>query len=205
MLTSKASFSILEGEITPDAPFLITTPNLILRPLLYQDIQTITSAINESLADLKMWLPWIANKPTQAESEQIATTFYQEAKEGKVCHLMVYNNQEFMGMASLYITEYDEQAATLGYWFKVITDASISHIFMESLRATLQFAFNEWGMLKLTIPCVAGNFFNEIAAKELKFQLKRIDLTGGKSLKIYELKSFELINPIEMHIVRNVL
>lgn len=205
MLTSKTPATAFEGKIIPDKPFLITTPNLILRPLIYQDIQTITAAVNEGLADLKMWLPWIANQPNQAESEQIAKTFHQEAKEEKVCHLMVYNNQEFIGMVSLYNSENASQVVKLGYWFKVIADTSVSHVFMESLRAILQFAFDEWGILKLTIPCVAGNFFNEVAAKELKFKLKRIDLVDGKSLKIYELKSFELINTIEMTVIHNTL
>lgn len=198
MLTLKAKPMSLK---TPSLPFLITTPNLVLRPLLNEDMHIITKIIDINLPALKMWLPWLDEGMQNINAQQLTEHLYKESKEHKAEHMVVYNNQDFIGMASLFDLSDNGFTAKLGYWFNTSTDKCMINIFTEALRATTQIAFSEWKVLTLTIPCVAGNFFSEMAAKELKFKIKRIDLVSGKSIKIYELNSFEFINTIEMTVV----
>jgi RimJ/RimL family protein N-acetyltransferase len=183
-------------------PFLITTPHLVLKPLRYQDMHIANSSIIKGINSIKMWLPWVVEHPKQAESAQISAGFQQEAKDGEAYHFMVYSqgDQEFIGMVSIYLENAIKKVIKLGYWFKEVSN---SQVFIESIKTVLQFAFNELGVLKVIIPCVAGNFHSEIAAKELKFKLKRIEFVDGNSLKIYELKSFELVSITEIKIVKD--
>lgn len=199
MLTSKATVSNLQNAALP---FLITTPNLILRPLLNEDMHIIIKVISDNLSALKLWLPWLGNDMKQVDASQLTEYFYEEAKNQKASHMVVYNNHEFIGMVSLYDLSNDELSAKLGYWFNSTASPNMANIFTEAIKAVAQFAFTEWKVLTITIPCVAGNFFNEVAAKELKFKLKRVDLVGGKSIKIYELNSFEFISTVEMTVVK---
>ncbi len=182
-------------------PFLITTKNLVLRPLLNEDIALITNAIDANLPELKRWLPGLGRDMQSIDSAQLAQYFYDEVKSNKANHLVVYNDHDFIGMVSLYDLSDNGLTVKLGYWFNTAANIDMAGIFREALRAITQFAFDEWKVLTLIIPCVAGNFFNETTAKELKFKIKRIDLVGGKFIKIYELSNFEHNNRIEMTIV----
>lgn len=193
-----SSLFVCANEMT--LPFLMTTRNLILRPLLNLDASKISESIKEGIKDMKMWLPWVATAPKEEDYREITGVFYREAESNQARHMVVYNNETFLGMVSLYNMPEDDTAATLGYWF---VNNQSKAILMESLRAVAQLAFDDWRLVKLVIPCVAGNYFNEMAAKEMNFKLNKVDLSGGQFIKVYELQYSDFTQHLDLNIIHS--
>lgn len=196
--SAKSSNFFCAGETT--LPFLMTTRNLILRPLLHLDSNNLSDSIKEGIKDMKMWLPWISTTPKAEDYKMITATFYREAENNEAKHVVVFHNENFIGMVSLYNIDNLDTAATLGYWF---VNNKSKEILMEALRAAAQLAFEDWRLERLVIPCVAGNYFNEMAAKELSFKLNKVDLSGGQFIKIYELRAANFNQKVDLNIIHS--
>ena len=99
-----------------ELPFLLITPKLVIRPLIGEDRDKMLVAIQESIKDLKMCLPWSEEQPTQNDIEKICNDFYAESLKGSAYHMAIFRNEEFMGMCSY--NNYTERTNTsdIGYW-----------------------------------------------------------------------------------------
>ncbi|MDF3047824.1 MAG: hypothetical protein K0R73_942 [Candidatus Midichloriaceae bacterium] len=191
MLSSKERANYEEENSLPSS---FTTPNLLLNSLATENKESIVKFIEQNVGQLERWYPWIIKKAESSDPEAILNMFLKEAEEGKSHHFSVYSNDTFIGMISLCNLKGDETSASLVYWLDKSIDKFFDKLFIEALRALSQLAFYKLSILKLVVPCVAGNFFGEVMAKEMRFKLKRIDLISNKSVKIYELDGFEFFS-----------
>jgi len=170
-----------------NVPHLITSDRSIIRPLIEQDATLVVAAISECIDHMRTWMPWDDKLPELHDVMDIVNIMYEETKQGTACHLMIYNNEDFMGMASLYNEANVPHCMKLGYWFRKFESATLTHCFIEALSAVSTFAFSNWKIKKLYIPCLAGNFYSEHAAKVLNFTLQEVRASGKTYIKIYEL------------------
>ena len=130
-------------------PFLILTPNLIVRPLIYQDKTVISEAIKQSLKVLHMWLPWVDAHPDIEEYTSICDKFYSEAEQNQAFHFIVYHNENFLGMCSLVEVDLDKGIAQLGFWCKVTSD---EENFIEAVNAVLRYGFEQAKIRDFYVP-----------------------------------------------------
>lgn len=177
-------------------PFLIITPNLIIRPLIHQDKAVITDAIKQSLKVLHMWLPWVDTPPKMDEYTSICERFYVEAETKQAYHFVVYHNENFLGMCSLVEVDLSKGIAQLGFWCKVTSE---DENFIEAVNAVLRYGFEQARIKDFYVPCVVGNYMNELAAKELNFKLKSINLINGLQIKMFKISKLADLPELEIH------
>ncbi|MCE2991773.1 MAG: GNAT family N-acetyltransferase [Candidatus Jidaibacter sp.] len=191
MLSSKGRTNYNEESSLPSS---LSTPNLVLNSLDIEKKESVEKFIEQNIEQLSRWCPWIIKKVESSDPAKILSMFLKEIDEEISYHFSIYSNNTFIGMISLCNLKGDETSASLIYWMDRSVDKFFDKLFIEALRALSQLAFYKLSVLKLVIPCVAGNFFGEVMAKEMRFKLKRIDLIAGKSVKIYELDGFEFFS-----------
>ena len=177
-------------------PFLILTPNLIVRPLVHQDKTVISEAIRQSLKTLHMWLPCVETHPGVEEYTSICDKLYYEAEHKQAFHFVVYQNENFLGMCSLVEVDLEKGLAQLGFWCKVTTD---EENFIEAVNAVLRYGFEQARIKDFYVPCVVGNYMNELAAKELNFKLKSINLINGMQIKMFKISQLSDLPALEIH------
>lgn len=197
MVTSVVKNFALDAESSEfKLPFLILTPNLIVRPLIHQDKAVISEAIKQSLKVLHMWLPWVETHPELEEYNVICDKFYSEAEANQAFHFVVYHNENFLGMCSLVEVDLDKGIAQLGFWCKVTSD---EENFIEAVNAVLRYGFEQAKIKDFYVPCVVGNYMNELAAKELNFKLKSINIISGMQIKMFKISRLSDLPALEIH------
>jgi RimJ/RimL family protein N-acetyltransferase len=175
----------IENEASLVLPFLILTNDLIIRPLLTQDKNTVYTAVKECLKDLKMWLPWVEEKPKLEDADKICQKFYYQAERKEACHFSVYKNETFLGMCSFYETNYDAMTTHLGYWCR--EDKNSGEQFIDAINAILRYGFEVSGLKEVSVSCIVGNYTSELAAKKLNFKLQGIHLIKHKQIKLFKI------------------
>ncbi len=182
-------------------PFLILTKDLIIRPLLSQDRRIVNTAIKESLKNLKMWLPWVDEKPKLEDADKISQKFYYQAEHNQAYHFAVYKNEHFMGMCSFYDTDYRSMSTHLGYWCR--EEQNSGEEFLGAINAILRYGFEEAGIKEFSISCIVGNYTSELAAKQMNFKLQGIHLIKNKQIKVFKINSILQLPQIEVQWIKD--
>ncbi len=182
-------------------PFLILTRDLIIRPLLSQDKTIVHQSIKESLRNLKMWLPWVDEKPKLEDGDKITEKFYFQAENNQAYHFAVYKNEHFMGMCSFYDTDYKAMSTHLGYWCR--EEQNSGEEFIEAINAILRYGFEEAGIKEFSISCIVGNYTSELAAKQMNFKLQGIHLIKNKQIKVFKINNVLQLPKIEVQWVKD--
>lgn len=166
------------------SPFLILTPHLIVRSLVYHDKSVIMQSMKESLSSLHMWLPWMEEFPDMNDYIAICDTLYKEAENREIHHFTVFHHEKFIGMCSLMDVNVKNSTAYLGFWCRILQN---DVDFGEAINAVLRYCFEQTSIEEFFIPCVMGNYVNEAVAKSLNFKLQRVDILHGKQIKLFRI------------------
>lgn len=165
-------------------PFLVLTPNLIVRSMTSHDKPQMMESLKHSLTNLHMWFPWIDTHPDVEEYINICDTLYRETENKDAYHFIVFHHEVMIGMCSVLDVNIERNSAYLGYWCRYIEEGIN---FGEAINAILRYCFEQTPIEEFLIPCLVGNFNNELIAKELNFKLRSIDLINGKQIKIFKM------------------
>ncbi len=182
-------------------PFLILTNDLIIRPLLTQDKTIVNNTVKESLKDLKMWLPWVDEKPKLEDADKISQKFYYQAERKEAYHFSVYKNETFLGMCSFYDTNYSTMTTNLGYWCR--EGGNSGEEFINAINAILRYGFEVAGISEFSISCIVGNYTSEVAAKKMNFKLQGIHLIKHKQIKIFKISSPEQLPELNVQWIKD--
>lgn len=180
-------------------PFVILSNNTIVRPLMFEDKQLVSDAIQESLGNLKMWLPWVENAPKADDFQTIVEALYEEERKEEAYHFVAFHNQNFMGMVSLYNVDLAERSADLGIWFR--NEYPAVAFFFEGIKSFIRYSFENLKLRTLEMPIVMGNFISEKVAKEIGFTLLKVDLNKHRQIKRYSLSYNEYDYDVDVKIV----
>lgn len=183
-------------------PFLITTRNLIIRPLLMQDKSSLEAAIRESLKDLKIWIPSIDHQDVDAP-EVMTEKLFQESKSGESAHFCVYFNQSLLGICSLEKFEENEKSVVVNFWCR--SHSGKDNYFIDGINSILHYGFKSNLIKKFYINCIVGNYIGEITAKQLNFNVKEVILYKNNQVKVFYIDNHQNLPHSDMQIVENFL
>lgn len=188
-------------DIEHSLPFLILSPNLVIRPLIKEDKTQMFEALRDNLKMLHMWMPWSDETPTANEFISIGESFFTESNTHESIHYVVYRDEKLIGMCSLSNYNKKSETARLGFWCNSASDNQI--IFLEAINAMLQYTFKNTPLSCVYIPCVVGNFTSERYAKELNFKLSSIEIAGTMQIKLFKIENHSKLPALDIHWVKN--
>lgn len=160
-----------------DFPLPIVTPRLLLRqPIMgYVDVYEYVQAVNESMNELRPWMPWAQYYPTVNQSEE----YIREC-----CANWILKNNNNIGL-SLWIVEkktgifighmviwniaWDVPKFELGFWVR--TSQVRNGYITEATNALTRYCFLQLGARRIEIRCEAKNIRSQLIPERLGFHL----------------------------------
>jgi ribosomal-protein-serine acetyltransferase len=95
----------------------IETPRLIIRTPLIGDAPAINSAIHESAAHLRQWMPWAQSLPTIEQTTANLAEAIQRAEQDLDYRLLVCDRGgQLLGSSGLHAIDWQIPRAEIGYW-----------------------------------------------------------------------------------------
>lgn len=176
------------GSIDPmmlDFPESFDTERLTIRSPQWGDGADVNVAIQESVEELRPWLPFAENIPSLEASEvsvRKARLRFLERSD-LMLHLRDKATDEFVGSSGLHRMDWNARSFEIGYWVR--TSRSGEGLVTEAVRGIEQFAMVHLQANRLEIRCDARNVRSASVAKRSGYTqegiLRRIkqDRTGA--------------------------
>ena len=183
----------------PDA---FDTDRLTIRALRFDDAQEIVDAVNESLNDLRPWMPW-AKEPTTLEFQQARLRRVMAnwlTREDLGLQLCLKGTNTMVGGSGLHRMNWEAGNFEIGYWCrtKFVGQGYIT----EAVNGITDFAFKHLKANRVAIYCDANNMRSASVAKRCGFLLEGI-LRNDSITVDGELRStlvFSKISPKEFNV-----
>jgi RimJ/RimL family protein N-acetyltransferase len=182
-------------------PDSFDTDRLTIHAPRYEDAQEIVEAVNESLAELRAWMPWAA-QPTTLEFQQARLRRVMAnwlTREDLGLQLCLKGTNTMVGGSGLHRMNWDSGNFEIGYWCrtKFIGQGYIT----EAVNGITEFAFKYLKANRVAIFCDTDNTRSAAVAKRCGFLLEGI--LRNDSLNVNgELRStlvFSKISPKEFN------
>lgn len=146
------------------------TPSLMLRPFRRRDVGALEEAVNESLRDLKPWLPWAQETYGRHHALQFIKESLNAWNGNRAFDFSIRGASDparHLGNASVWYTSRANQSGEIGYWVR--SGALRQGVCTEATARILQVAFEELEMHKITLRIAVGNVGSERVAHKLGF------------------------------------
>ncbi len=157
-----------------DFPEQFETERLLIRPPRPGDGAIMHAAVMESLAELRLWLPWALN-PADAEGyEAICRRKYAEwlLREDLMLTLWRRADGVFVGASGLHRIDWSVPRMEIGYWCR--TSLSGQGYITEAVRGITRFAFEHLGVKRLEIHCDESNTRSVAVARRAGYTLEAL-------------------------------
>ncbi len=155
-----------------DIPMPIQTRRLIMRHSLPGDGPVLAAAINESYEELREWMPWVQNRPTDDEQEANVRRAHAQwiLREDLRINLYDKKSAEFLGCSGFHRMKWDVPRLEIGYWVRKKYEGQ--GYITEAVAALTKFAFEALGAKRLEIRCDAENTRSKAIPERLGYQLE---------------------------------
>lgn len=155
--------------ILREFPHQIETDRLLIRCPLPGDGAPLAAAVQESLPQLRPWLPWAMTEPTVEASEANIRRGYARFLNREDLWLMVLlkGTNKIIGGSGLHRIDWSIPKFEIGYWLS--TPYVGQGYITEAVSAVADFAFNTLGALRVEIRCDALNERSAAVARRLHF------------------------------------
>ncbi len=182
-------------------PDSFDTDRLTIRAARYEDAQEIVEAVNESLNELRPWMPWAA-QPTTLEVQQARLRRVMAnwlTREDLGLQLCLKGTSTMVGGSGLHRMDWTAGKFEIGYWCrtKFVRQGYIT----EAVHGLTAFAFQHLKANRVEIRCDANNTRSAAVAKRCGFLLEGILRNDNLSVS-GELRStlvFSKISPKEFN------
>ena len=155
-----------------EIPDPLETERLRLRSPRAGDGPMITAAIAESLDALQRWMPWAQGGQPVEQSEivarQMAVAFIR--RESLTYRLLRKDDEQFVGMCSLFNFVWDVPSGEIGYWLRTAMQGQ--GYITEAVNCLTQLAFETLGLQRLEIRCEAANMRSAAVARRAGYTLE---------------------------------
>ncbi|MEK6190218.1 MAG: GNAT family N-acetyltransferase [Carnobacterium alterfunditum] len=176
------------NSILLDVPSELETARLILRAPYYSgDGEAVNKAIEDSIHELRKWLPFAQEVPTLEETEISLREAHIKFLERENFRFLIFHkdSQEFIGTASLQSIDWEVEKCEIGYWIN--TKFGGNGYITEAVKALIKYGINELGFHRLEIRCESANLSSRAIPEKLGLKLEGIlvneDLSAdGKTL-----------------------
>ena len=155
--------------ILRDFPYSFETERLTIRGPLPGDGAELHTAVVESQAELKPWMPWAVNLPTAEEYEERVREGQLKflAREDLWLMLLLRGTRTIIGGSGLHRMNWDVPRFEIGYWVRALY-ARQGYI-TEAVAGITAFAFDVLDAKRVEIRCDARNERSVAVAQRLGF------------------------------------
>lgn len=155
-------------------PDSFDTDRLTIRAARFEDAQEIVDAVNESLVELRPWMPW-AVQPTTVEFQQARLRRVMAewlTRENLGLQLCLKGTNTMVGGSGLHRMNWNAGMFEIGYWCrtKFVGQGYIA----EAVHGITNFAFTHLKANRVEIRCDANNDRSAAVAKRCGFLLEGI-------------------------------
>lgn len=163
-----------KNPILIDIPMPIETPRLILRNVLPGDGKAMFEAKAESMAELKLWMPWAKDLGTIEDSEIVARENHAQFILRKDMMILGFEKStgRFVIGTGLHRFDWERRHFEIGYWVR--TSETGKGYAGEAANALTRYAFLELGARKVMIHHAGGNDGSRRVIEKLGFQREGI-------------------------------
>jgi ribosomal-protein-serine acetyltransferase len=146
------------------------TPRLELRPFRRRDLDAVAEAIESSMDDLELWLPWANRSYGRSETNRFLRESVSAWSDGRAFDFAIraLDEPEFhLGNISVWPTSKRERAGEIGYW--IHSSATGKGVATEAAARVAQVGFEELELHRITLRIAVGNRPSERVAEKLGF------------------------------------
>jgi RimJ/RimL family protein N-acetyltransferase len=153
-------------------PDVIETERLILRAPRPGDGAAINEAILETWDVLHRWMPWARERPSVAESEEIARQMSAAFVTRADLPLMVFHkdSRTYVGGTGLHRMDWAVPRFEIGYWVRRSCEGQ--GYVSETVTALTRFAFATLGAQRVEIHCSHRNLRSQRVAERCGYVLE---------------------------------
>ncbi|MNI31360.1 Ribosomal-protein-serine acetyltransferase [compost metagenome] len=163
-----------------DEPILLSIPEsfeserLLIRAAAWGDGAAVNAAVQESVAELRPWMPWARLLPTLEQSEASIRKSRLEFLERKDLRLLLFHKDsgELVGSSGLHRIDWQTRKFEIGYWVR--TSCSRQGYITEAVQAITDYAVRELQANRLEIRCDSRNLPSARVAERCGFTLEGI-------------------------------
>ena len=158
----------------PRPPREFETERLTLRAPRAGDEPALRAAMEESLAELRPWMPWAQRLPTPDEQAERLRKTQESWDEGTdyPYYLLQRGSGEFVGGSGLHRFDLSVPRFEIGYWVR--TSRVGSGYAAEAVRGLTDLAFDRLGAHRVEIRCNDRNARSWRVAERAGFELEGI-------------------------------
>jgi RimJ/RimL family protein N-acetyltransferase len=160
-------------------PERIETERLYIRPCQPGDGPDVHQAIESSLAELKLWLPFAEKVESQDEVETGVRESFAKFVKREDFRLHIYRKEDnaFIGSTGLHRIDWSLPKFEIGYWIR--TDETKKGYMTEAVTRLVSFAVEHYGAKRVEIRCDPLNENSRKIPERLGFVLEGILRNDG--------------------------
>ncbi|MFD3449470.1 GNAT family N-acetyltransferase [Microbacteriaceae bacterium 4G12] len=157
-----------------DFPSEFYTERLLIRMPLPGDGKAVYQAIEESIEELKPWMPFAQSEQTEEDVEENIRQSHIEFLQRKDLRLLVFLREtgEFVASSGLHRINWNVPKFEIGYW--IDSRFSGKGYMTEAVEGILKFAFHELSANRIEIRCDPANVKSRAIPEKLGFKLEGI-------------------------------
>lgn len=163
-------------------PDSFESKRLIIRAPKYGDGAASYEAVQESMEELRPWMPFANSKLTMEDSEINIRQAHLKFLDRTDLRLLLFSkeNGQFVGSSGLHRIDWDVRKFEIGYWLR--SSYAGQGYMSEAVNAVTQFAIHELAANRIEIHCDARNIKSAKVAERNGFVLEGI--LRGDSLDV---------------------
>ncbi|WP_211748443.1 GNAT family N-acetyltransferase [Paenibacillus sp. Marseille-Q4541] len=171
-----------QEKIMLSIPDSFESPRLIIRAPLYGDGAASYEAVQESMEELRPWMPFANDSLTAENSEINIREAYLKFLERTDLRLLLFSkeNGQFVGSSGLHRIDWDVRKFEIGYWLR--SSYAGQGYMTEAVEAVTNYAIHELAANRIEIRCDARNVKSAKVAERNGFVLEGI--LRGDSLDV---------------------
>jgi len=160
----------MDNPILFDFPYSFDTERLTIRGPLPGDGEEVHAAVKESVAELRPWMPWAAEKIMSVEEYEIRLREGQLkflSREDLWMMILLRRTNTIIGGTGLHRIDWNVPKFEIGYWVR--TSYARQGYITEAVAALTDFAFNTLGAKRVEIRCDERNVRSTAVPQRLDF------------------------------------
>lgn len=156
----------------PNVPEEIVMERLVLRPLREEDAEAVVAAIDESRAELRLWMTWEPMMRTVEDVQELRRRQAGNRAAGTDYGYSIFrwDDGAYLDGTGFHDVNWLVPAMSTGYWLR--TSETGKGYAREAVTALARVGFGQLGLRRLVITCASGNDRSRRVAEAVGFRLE---------------------------------
>jgi RimJ/RimL family protein N-acetyltransferase len=161
-----------EKPILLDFPDSFDTERLTIRSPCAGDGGELREAVEETIEDLRAWMPWADHVPSLEEEEELVRNARARFLRREDLWLLLFlkGTHTLVGGSGLHRIDWQVPRFEIGYWVR--RRFARQGFITEAVRGITRFAFEKLGARRVEIRCDARNKRSQAVAERAGFELE---------------------------------